>query len=801
MVGAAFDIESYPKTFNTSSPASVKFACGTSRCLGVHRMTLDSGAWVLATRVEAGGRVVDFPRIQVAQDAFPLRVLARKDEFLVITAPTETGDTGPLGYFLVRGSDGVVTPVTSQGLPSTRPVLGASTGESWVLVWREGSGARGQVFDAQLVPRGPGAALEAATLGMMADPIPGPGQYLFGAYGNAIRLDEASGNPLDATPIVVSSLFQPPRMAGVYSDGVYQLAFGTQTIYQTRVEAATGKVLEPDDLFNQVLGPKLIATLPARATGDVDVDLVAGKVVVSEAMVSDRAGAVVVDPKTGLAAGNNSIYAVLQNSPLGDPTHEKHVLGDSVFLLDTGNLLQIGSGTQPLSPSFPSAKLALGISGIDRFGCRLAASKAGYLVVFARGSSFAQQGSEIVATRIDPTTGAFLDDPPLVVGTGENPSVASDGQNYLVSWLSTADARTHAHYRLVKADGSMTQDNSSQIFDSVQSFAPSLTFDGLYYGVSWGSRAARIDASGTFVAPAQTPSDGVFYNTGLIPTAGDPSARVAADTNQPPDHRTFLLAGETWVGASDSRNIGIVGIRSGTGAMISGGILAEKHRRPFSVSDGTRVLVLSQEEASGSWYGVFVDPVSVAAIPNTRKLMIENPTPTNPSVYVQALSFDGSSYYVVVSERLDSSTLRSTTHLRRFDGSLARLAEESGPGISLDGQFQPTWYMDATTFGVDHGLFVFRTSDVARLGFAIKGVFFTADGTQPTTPSTGGVANGGGAANGGGGTGNSAGGVSNGSGGKTASAGNSSAGAGAGSPAGGSAQTTAGGTGQTTAGG
>ena len=736
-VGYPFDLESYPKTFNTSAPTDIQFACGTQRCLGVHQASSATGSWAVATRVDAQGNVVDFPRIQLVENSLPLRVFARQDQFLVITQGSTAG--GPLSYFLVRGADGAVTPLSPTALPQKGPILGASTGNSWMLVTPEGSGARAQVYDAQLVPRGPGATIAAATMSMMADPIPGPEQYLFGAYGEVVRMDEASGNPIDATPIVVSSLAMPAGMPGVYVDGVYQLAFGSQTILQSRVEAATGKVLNPDDLFNQVMGPTQVANFPARGVGNLDVDLVAGKVVVTQAMVTDRVAAVVVDPKTGLAAGNNGIYAVLQNSIVGDPSQQLHPLNDAVFLVDTDKLLLRGSSAQPLSGGFSSTKLALGVTGIDRFSSRVAASKTGYLVVFARGSAVYQQGSEIVATRVDPKTGAFLDDPPILIGTGEHPSVGSDGENYLVSWLSTADARTHAHYRLVRGDGSMNQGSSAVIFDIVQTFSPSIAFDGVNYGVSWGSRAARIDPTGTFVSPNQPPADSTFYNTGLIPTSGRSSARVAVDTSQPPERRTFLLAGETFVGASDSRDIRIMALRAATGALVGGPIVAEKHRDPFAVSDGTRVLVVSQEEASKSWYGLLVDPVTVAVIPNTRKLMVAEPTPLSPSMTVEALLFDGKSYYLAVRERVAPNSAVTNIHLRRFDANLDRLAEESGSGPIVNGQFVPGFYVDASNLSADQGLFVFQTQDLKRLGSAIKGVFFSADGSTPTTPTSGGA--------------------------------------------------------------
>jgi hypothetical protein len=734
-VSQPFDVERVPTDFRSNGAEKISVACDSVRCLLAHHLSFVDGAgWVLATRVDSAGKFVDTPRIQVTKGEWLVRVLARPGEFLVITSTDQTAEAAPYHFYRVRGADGLVTPVVGDGLPTTIPVRGAGNEDGWVLISPTAkSGVIGaRAYNEKLEPLGSPVEYT-GVMSLAQNPTPGPGQFLVGDYGQVIRIDSKTGKALDDPPIVLSKYLSSAGMRGIYADGIYQLVWGSPgAVVGSRLGAATGEVLDPDDTFNEMPTYKTIRAHSATATGAVDIDRIGSDIVVSFPMLDHSLQAVRVDPQSGLSTSPmpQSIQ-VLQNNNGAASTSELHAIGDTVLLEDSLRHLDIGKRlAAPGIARFVDPPLTPGLPAFERFKCRTAASSSGYLVVWAIGSSTYQQGSKIVATRVDPETGVYLDDPPLQIGTGEYPVVASDGTNYMVSWLATADATTRGYWRVVKPNGALGAAQYAKISDYVQGFDPSLTFNGDYYVAAFGQRAFRMQADGTVVSPATPlPSGSFMYDTGFQLTLGEPGPRVVADTAPALDRRTFLLVGET--GTVQQPTVSARRLRSQTGALLEMTTVAGNHRSPFTATDGTNLLVVSLEVETKAWDGVFVDALTGTPVTGTKKQMLDSAAGT-----VDAVFYDGSGYGVVATDYAQGALAQ--TRLYRFDAQLNRSSEESSAQGTLLSDKRTLPDTDAATLSSKRGLLVFRKTDVARFSTAIKGVLFASDGSDPIVSTSGG---------------------------------------------------------------
>ncbi|MET0791200.1 MAG: hypothetical protein ABW061_06730 [Polyangiaceae bacterium] len=731
-VSSPFDLERYPTDFNTAYPEKIVADCGTKRCVVAHHLSFSDGSgWALATRVDASGTVVDTPRIQVAAGQWPVRVIAREDEFLLITSSTASADVAPFHFYLLQGESGTVSAVPGQDLPTTIPVHAAGGPNGWIMYSRHGqaSDMSAQVYDTAFRPLGTPVTFP-ASLADIQDPVVGPDQYLVGDYGTVIRMDAKTGAALDDPPILLSK-YLSGGMRGVFADDIYQLVWGSRYgVVGARLRASTGQILDPDDDFNQTPGPKTLRSHVSAASGNIDIDRLAGDVVVSFAMVDHSLQAMRVNPQTGMPDNPNPVtIQILQYNSGSASVHELHALNDIVLVEDSLRYLDIGQRQNaPNIARFPNPSLTLAVPAYDRFSCRTAASSAGFLAVYAIGSSSYRQGSKIVATRINPDTGAYLDDPPIAIGTGEYPAVASNGSDYFVAWLSTADGNTTAHWRVVQANGKLGTAQSAPLYTGVDDVAPAITFNGDYYLATFGSRAARFQPDGQLVFPSTPlPNNSAIYDTGFYFTLGGASPQVAADTTPNADRKTFLLVGET--GSDTARSVSARRLRSQTGALLDTTTIAAGNRQPFTASDGTDLLVVSLEPTSGAWYGVFVDPVSGTPRADTKKVLLASVGSVN------AVFYDGTHYDIIAN---DNSTFPWHARLHRFDSTLTRVSDDDPAGTLLSADRQSLYDTDAAARG-QRGLFVFQTSDVPRFGVDIKGVLFAADGSDPSTIGSGGT--------------------------------------------------------------
>jgi hypothetical protein len=748
-VSAPFDVEAMPTEFNLTSPGNAQLACGKSHCFMIYNLVLrDDKNHVFGTRFDATGARLDAPSVEIAKGEFIIAVGARDDEFLAVTtkgySSTSASNTGPYHYYRIRGSDGsVIADDVAARLPTSRPVRIVSTGNTWMIAYpnANGTGCQLSVYDPSFQAVGTPYVLSECANFVSGDIAPGPGQYVAVAYGKYVRINETTGQLLDAAPVTLSAFESTVNGRAVYFNGVFQIVSGNgYEVRGWRVNAETGALLDVDDTFNGKSGAKSIykSASSASVSNGLDLDVFDGDVVVSFFRTAGDLAAVRLDVATGLPATStvDTYISAVQSVPYGERSFEFHSIGQTPMLMSNGGLMQVGSvEAKPWVAGFSGTWTTAAVPSYDRFSPQVASNGNGYLAVWAVGSATYQQGSKIMATRIDANTGAYLDNPPVQVGTGEYPMVVSNGSDYLIGWLSTANATTRGYTSIFHADGTRSNGVTHYISQDVQGFVPQAAFNGDYGVSTWGGQAARTDQLGNVLrADGLEAGDSPYYELGFMYDLGKPSARVVADTTPAPDRRTFLVVGK--VNAPNFPNIAAMRIRSATGAMLGPTVIAEAHDDPFAATDGTHFLVVSRNGGSANWDAVFVDPITGLPIPETKKQIVTSTT--ERSLGVSALFFDGTNYNLVLTSSGSSTDSVPYAFLRRYDTSLNRVAEEANSdGTKLTGGLHLYSDCAAVNQAPGRSLFAFDAVDPARAGNAIKGVFIAADGSTPSVGSGG----------------------------------------------------------------
>lgn len=731
VVSGPFDVERYPRDWDERAPGEFELGCGVMRCLAVHKSS-STGGHLVATRISIAGSLMDEPRIVLGEDEEVVGVAGCDDEFLVAST-----SGGTLRYRRIRGSDGrILSDDPTSRLPAEPPLQMVSTGASILILTRSGDDVAAQVFDANLEPAGDPAVLPAFSY-LSSGAVPGDGQYLVASYGEAARIDEASGALLDSPPILFSRYNSGPynRARGVYKDGVYQLAWAGGAIFGARIDAATGTPLDPDDTFNEVSGVKLLRTVNANLTSYFDVDLISDNVVVTYGYTNRDLEAIRVDVATGLAVDATAADLGLLAPAIGDgyPTFSVHGLGERAFLVNDATYLRTGIGYDDNRVVRFADDRSVAKTSYPRYSPRIASNGSTYLAVFERASTaYPSNPREIVATRVDPATGVYLDDPPLSLGVGEDVGVASDGTDYLVFYLEWREGVLHYHTRKVLADGTLRPEHLGRLEDSGSFLDTELTWNGTYYGAHFRAMTARFDTDGELVLPDDFVSGdriGRLLGSGF----SDDRAALAADTTPPPDMRTFLYVGS---GSSVVSDVTAVRVRSLTGAMLGSTTVAPGHWSPVAASDGTRALVVSQPRNTSEWSGRFVDFVTGLPIEGTEKSL---PDLTGKSV--RRAFFDGTNFGITAMLGGDPLSVR----LFRYTPELERVPGDPAEGTLLT-HFDGNLHDQGIGFAQPgRGALAYGAYDLERLGFAVKLTFFNTDGSEPPQPPDPGTGGSGGA--------------------------------------------------------
>lgn len=721
VVSGPFDIERYPQDWDERAPGEFELGCGTMRCLAVH-LASGAGSHLVATRISIAGQILDAPRIVLGQNETVLGVVGRDDEFLVAST-----SGGGVRYRHIRGSDGaILSDDPTPRLPASPPVQMVSTGTTVLILTNDDAGVAAQVFDASLEPVAEPVIL-AGFSSLSTGGIPGDGQYLVASYGDAARIDETTGASLDSPPILFSryNTGTGRRARGVYQDGVYQLAWaGGRGVYGARIDAATGEPLDPDDTFNETSGVKLLREVNANLTSEFDVDLVSDNVVVTYGYTSRTLEAIRVDVSTGLPVDTTAANLGLLAPAIVDyPTFSMHGLGERAFLVNDATYLRTGTGYDDNRVVRFAEDRSIAKTSYPRYSPRLASNGSTYLAVFERASTaYPSNPREIVATRVDPATGAYLDDPPILVGIGEDAGVASDGTDYLVLSLGWESGELRYWTRKLLADGTLLPARAGRLEDSGSWLDIELTWNGTYYGAQFRSMAARFDADGEIVLPEAGGAYAPLLGSGF----GDQRAAVVADTMPAADMRTFLYVGS---GSSIVSDVTGVRVRALTGAVLGSTTIAAGHWNPVATSDGTRALVVSQDRETNEWWGRFVDFVTGLPIEGSAKLL---PDLTDTSV--ARVFFDDGTFGVTA---LLEGPPRSV-HLFRYTQELERVAGDPAEGTPLT-HFDGNLHDHSAALAANgRGAFAYGADDLDRLGLAVKLSFFSTDGSAPPEPPVGG---------------------------------------------------------------
>ena len=382
----------------------------------------------------------------------------------------------------------------------------------------------------------------------------------------------------------------------------------------------------------------------------------------------------------------------------------------------------------------------------------IASNGAGYLAVFRVTDGGDNPIRKIYATRIDSNSGAYLDNPPLYLGMGKTPSVASNGTDYLVMWSTQAGH----NQRLVRANGSLGPEKQYAILTSWESQRPiGLTFNGVYFAASGnGGLFTRIDPDGTFI------------DNPLKSGQGGGGEVVLADTTPTTDRRTFMVLQEAGVGALI--DVGNFLVRSQTGSVISPtSMLLSGYNQPFGASDGTNFFVIARFGEGYNVKGLLVDPLTGAQLVGSSTLNLTLDTHEE----LRGASYDGKSFNVFSIAFPDNQEPRLL--MRRFGPTLTPVADEPANGMLINDQAMRldlgTTYAGFASDGNGCTLVAYTVLDVDRFGNSIKARFINDGATGPcgqgvvpggtagSGSGSGGRGSGGGASGGGSGSSNGAG--------------------------------------------
>jgi hypothetical protein len=371
---------------------------------------------------------------------------------------------------LVDGKTLEVTDVSSAVMMDDGFVLGGT--DSWAVV----SLVNGrdfltvQLYEADMTPRGP--VLEVPTTERVY--VAGGGdQYMVTWPGYAQRIDEATGAPLDSSPIRLSErhAYTPytPRAARI--GDVWQLAWQElQRVVGARVSATDGQLLDADQPDSDVPGYKVwctecftwaTPTLEVHAVSDLALITWNGPVQRGWADWVDTLHAFSVDPLTGDRVGGSASGADVQLDP---------PVAASSLILPGEQGIFVGPWAAQLDVSLDPLSIQLGVHHPLRYAYPDASSpNAAY-----GGNQFFlawRFGERVVGTRLNPATGAYLDDPPLVIHEdgsslpgdpvypGYPKVLVATGADYLVGWTEGYMLRR----RIVRGSGVLEKEAESPL--------------------------------------------------------------------------------------------------------------------------------------------------------------------------------------------------------------------------------------------------------------------------------------------------------------------------------------------------
>lgn len=719
-VSAPFDLEPYPDGI-AIQPSDEIIACGSSKCLYVYQTSIDGNLAVYGLRTTPTGTPLDSPHRHL-RGVVVRAVVPVGPDFLVAALDYDSTHVGYEAHvFRVDGGTGEL----GGDLPWSfgEPVRAVSAGNT-VLVTNRLS--QGVVLDAAtLAAVGPTFDIPFNVEAM----VPGPDQYLLTDGTQLMLVDATTGGPLDASPATFNGYRLPYSVDGVYEGGVYTLAWTSgHDVYLSRVKP-DGSLLDPDDDFNQISGAISLCTgcsqspLAGAGNGGVSVASIGGQVTVfwtTYPAFGWQLRASRFDPATGMAvSGDTTAPELALSYSYRDPVMSVGDAGGVVLYKGQADALEVT--TDPFSITQVSGE-QLPYRSASRSYPSVAYDGQTFLVAWA-------QEGVVRASRIDPSSGTYLDDPPLAIGSGSHPAVTSDGTDFLVAWVVNDYQVTR---RVVHGDGSMEAEvapafdagSTSSALDDVLDVR--LVGNGKYYLLSW------VDQTNLYypnVEGVRLRSDGTAVDGSVVQLAvphGSAFHATVADRPSDPTKSTFLVIyNSTQTGV----DLTITRYRSELGSLIdpvttidSGN--GEVSRIPFAATDGTH-LIAGWTESSTSWLGA-IDPLSGELVGAARGLGgIDRG-------WMTGLWYDGLSFDVAFWKAVPTGI---QVRLKRFDTDLSPLDtayDPTGQILLDDLAYKPSRETFAVAAGpVGRSLLVYQDVSRERHGVRLAGRFLDNDG-QPT---------------------------------------------------------------------
>ncbi|HLL04291.1 MAG TPA: hypothetical protein VK539_27145 [Myxococcaceae bacterium] len=299
--------------------------------------------------------------------------------------------------------------------------------------------------------------------------------------------------------------------------------------------------------------------------------------------------------------------------------------------------------------------LAVTTGPVHQTEAAIASNGSNYLVVWTETGS---SGASIYGARVAPTGGA-VDRAGFVIGSAarerQAPAVASNGADYLVTWMDYRDVNWNIYGARVRGSGptaSAVVDSSGLLISSHPDtqYSPSVASDGTDYLVVW--RQVPVDRAD--IHGARVGSDGVVQ---------DPSG-IAIATNLV-EHYTPRVASNgsgylvIWAELHTATLWDIYGARVG-----SDGVLQDTTRiavanysyaqfDPDVASDGAGYLVVWTDHRGENNHDIYGARVSGAgAVQDTSGVAI---CAHRTNQYSPAVTFDGTSYVVAWADHRDNA--------------------------------------------------------------------------------------------------------------------------------------------------
>jgi hypothetical protein len=359
-----------------------------------------------------------------------------------------------------------------------------------------------------------------------------------------------------------------------------------------------------------------------------------------------------------------------------------------------------GARVDPSGMILDPAGIAISTAAYNQLNPSVTSDGTNYLVVWEDFRNTGSGTCDIYGARVD-TSGAVLDPLGVAISTAANnqlnPSVTSDGTNYLVVW---EDFRSALNIYGARVDTSGTVLDPLGINISITANGqrhPAIDFDGTNYLVVWQDYrsglniyGARVDTSGT-----------VLDTLGIAISAVEDSQKcpsIAFDgTNYLVVWQNYHL--ESFINNNSDYNIyGARISQSGTvldssGIAISMAVNDQNH--PSVTFDGTNYLVVWDDRRSDSSYDIYgarVDTLGAVLDPSGISISTTTDNQLNPSV-----AFNGTNYFIVWHEQHSVSSY--DIYGARVD-TAGTVLDPSGITVSTaaNDQWHPSVAFDGTNY-------------------------------------------------------------------------------------------------------